>query len=71
MLNPSWGQTTKAKGLEAQKIGNRPKRRQSVEIISMKQNQTLGVKKKKEAYLSRLKLQKNDQIPSLSYRTIF
>ena len=49
-----------------------PRRRQSVQtLLSLKNKEVLGAKKKKEAYLNKLKLQKNNQIPSMSYRTIF
>lgn len=54
LLNPGWGQATKAIGIEAQKAPNKPK---SKKAFFVNTNKTiLGIKKKKEAFLNKLKL---------------
>ena len=56
LLNPSWGQAVKGSGLESQSTANKPRQNKSKDMLSLKSTSILGIKKKKEAFLNRLKL---------------
>ena len=56
LMNPGWGQMTKAKGLESQKVGSKPRLHKGKHVADLKTKSILGIKKKKEAYLSKVRM---------------
>jgi hypothetical protein len=63
LLNPGWGQATKAIGIEAQKAANKPKSKKAFFVDTNKN--ILGGKKKKEAFLNKLKLNSSASVRHL------
>eukprot|EP00345_Euplotes_harpa_P009022 CAMPEP_0168352636 /NCGR_PEP_ID=MMETSP0213-20121227/22708_1 /TAXON_ID=151035 /ORGANISM="Euplotes harpa, Strain FSP1.4" /LENGTH=217 /DNA_ID=CAMNT_0008363963 /DNA_START=25 /DNA_END=674 /DNA_ORIENTATION=- len=65
LINPSWGQSIKTKGLDSNRVSLKPKIAKSQSILNLREKEVFGAKKKKNMFLTKLKLQKNDQMPSL------